>query len=78
MILNGDRGTNVTPNNVAGQAVDDLMDICDQHLRGRGCIRGQKVVGIGKYAEKRAVLPSRLWSLNRNMLAPLSSLPSGK
>ena len=60
MILNGDRGTNVTPTNVAGQAVDDLMDICDQRR------------------EEGSHCAARLWSLNRNMLAPLSSLPSGK
>ena len=33
MILNGDRGTNVTPNNISGKSVEELMDICDQHLR---------------------------------------------
>ena len=56
MILNGEMGANVTPNNIAGQAVKDLMGICDQHLREVvDALGATKVVGIGKYAEKRAV-----------------------
>ena len=56
MILNGVRGTNVTPNNISGKSVEELMDICDQHLREVvNALDATKVVGIGKYAEKRAV-----------------------
>tara|TARA_B100000073_G_scaffold227268_1_gene189570 strand:- start:249 stop:986 length:738 start_codon:yes stop_codon:yes gene_type:complete len=56
MILNGPRGTNVTPNNIAGPIVDDLMEICDGHLAEVvDALGARKVVGIGKYAEKRAI-----------------------
>ena len=56
MILNGVRGPNVTPNNISGKSVEELMDICDQHLREVvKALDATKVVGIGKYAEKRAV-----------------------
>ncbi len=55
MILNGPRGANVTPNNITGSAVDELMELCDGHLRKVVEALGAKqVIGIGKYAEKRA------------------------
>jgi single-strand selective monofunctional uracil DNA glycosylase len=55
MILDGPRGTNVTPNNVSGPVVRDLLDRCDQHLREAVIALGaEQVIGIGKYAEKRA------------------------
>jgi len=56
MILNGPRGVNVTPNNIAGPVVHELMAICDQHLREVvDALDAKKVIGIGKYAEKRAI-----------------------
>ena len=55
MILHGPRGTNVTPNNVSGPVVRDLLERCDQHLMEVVIALGaEQVVGIGKYAEKRA------------------------
>ena len=55
MILQGPRGTNVTPNNVSGPVVRDLLERCDQHLMEVVIALGaEQVVGIGKYAEKRA------------------------
>ena len=55
MILDGPRGTNITPNNVSGTVVRDLLDRCDQHLREAIIALGaDEVIGIGKYAEKRA------------------------
>ena len=57
MILNGPRGTNVTPNNVSGPVVSELLGRCDQHLREVVIALGaEEVIGIGKYAEKRANL----------------------
>ena len=57
MILHGPRGTNVTPNNVSGPAVRDLLERCDQHLMEVVMALGaEQIIGIGKYAEKRANL----------------------
>ena len=57
MILHGPRGTNVTPNNVSGLVVRDLLERCDQHLMEVVMALGaEQVIGIGKYAEKRANL----------------------
>ncbi len=56
MILGGPRGSNVTPNNINGPVVDELLERCDQHLREAVMALGaEEVVGIGKYAEKRAL-----------------------
>jgi single-strand selective monofunctional uracil DNA glycosylase len=55
MILDGPRGTNVTPNNISGPVVRDLLERCDQHLRETVMALGaEEVIGIGKFAEKRA------------------------
>ena len=55
MILDGPRGTNVTPNNISGPVVRDLLERCDQHLREAVMALGaEEVIGIGKFAEKRA------------------------
>ncbi|MBU38416.1 MAG: single-stranded DNA-binding protein [Euryarchaeota archaeon] len=55
MILNGPRGENVTPNNVSGPVVRELLDRCDRHLRETVIALGaEEVIGVGKYAEKRA------------------------
>lgn len=55
MILDGPRGTNVTPNNISGPVTNELLERCDQHLREAAAALGaEEVIGIGKYAEKRA------------------------
>ncbi|HIG34150.1 MAG TPA: single-stranded DNA-binding protein [Candidatus Poseidoniales archaeon] len=55
MILDGPRGTNVTPNNISGPVMNELLERCDQHLREAAVALGaEEVIGIGKYAEKRA------------------------
>jgi len=55
LILDGPRGSNVTPNNIRGTTVDELIERCDQHLREVVLALGaEEVIGIGKYAEKRA------------------------
>ena len=55
MIFSGDRATNTTPDKISGPRVDELLERCDQHLREVVEALGAKtVIGIGKYAEKRA------------------------
>jgi len=55
MILDGPRGSNITPNNISGPTVLDLLERCDQHLREVAiALDVEQVIGIGKYAEKRA------------------------
>jgi single-strand selective monofunctional uracil DNA glycosylase len=55
MILDGPRGTNVTPNNISGPVMNELLERCDQHLIEAAVALGaEEVIGIGKYAEKRA------------------------
>lgn len=55
MILGGHRGVNITPNNIGGPVVSGLLERCDQHLRDVIIALGaDEVIGIGKYAEKRA------------------------
>ncbi|MAH98923.1 MAG: single-stranded DNA-binding protein [Euryarchaeota archaeon] len=55
MIFSGPRGTNITPNNIAGSIVDELLATCDEHLRQVVTALGaNKVIGVGKFAESRA------------------------
>ncbi len=55
MIFSGDRATNVTPNNVRGEAVEALLGRCDLHLREVvQAIGAHTVIGIGKFAQSRA------------------------
>ena len=57
LLLLGETGKNITPDKISGNAVKKLLKACDEHLRdvvvGMGITR---VIGIGKYAEKRALL----------------------
>jgi len=56
MLFNGERGTNITPDRISGDVVDKLLLICDEHLIQVVEIMGiKKVIGVGKYAEKRAL-----------------------
>ena len=55
MIFSGPRGTNVTPNNIRGPSVSQLLERCDLHLREVVSLMGaEAVIGVGKYAESRA------------------------
>ena len=57
LLLLGETGRNITPDNISGPALKKLMKACDNHLlsvvKSLGITR---VVGVGKYAEKRAKL----------------------
>ena len=56
MIFSGPRGTNITPNNISGNVVVELLATCDEHLRQVVTSLGaNKVIGVGKYAESRAI-----------------------
>ena len=56
MLFNGERGTNITPDKISGDVVKKLLHICDQHLvQVVKIMRIKKVIGVGKYAEKRAL-----------------------
>ena len=56
MLFNGERGTNITPDKISGDVVKKLLQICDEHLvQVVKIMRIKKVIGVGKYAEKRAL-----------------------
>jgi len=55
MLFNGQRATNITPDKIKGLTVNKLLNACDQHLlEVSEILEADTVVGIGKYAEKRA------------------------
>ena len=55
MIISGPRATNVTPDKISGPSVISLIERCDEHLREVVRLLGaESVVGVGKYAERRA------------------------
>lgn len=55
LLLLGETGRNITPDNISGPALKKLLKICDEHLREVVTVLGiNRVVGVGKYAEKRA------------------------
>ena len=55
LLLLGETGRNITPDNISGPALKKLLKICDEHLREVVTTLGiNRVVGVGKYAEKRA------------------------
>ena len=57
LLLLGETGKNITPDNISGTAVKKLLKACDEHLREIVLHLGiTRVIGIGKYAEKRAKL----------------------
>jgi single-strand selective monofunctional uracil DNA glycosylase len=56
MLLSGERGTNITPDKIGGPVVRSMLKRCDEYLREVVEIMGARVViGVGKYAEKRAI-----------------------
>jgi single-strand selective monofunctional uracil DNA glycosylase len=55
MLFKGERATNITPDKISGKNAKELIERCDQHLRELVDIMDiKKVIGVGKYAEKRA------------------------
>ena len=55
MLFDGQRATNITPDKISGLPVKKLLKACDEHLfKVSEIFEADTVVGIGKYAEKRA------------------------
>ena len=55
LLLLGERGQNITPDNLPKALIEPILQACDDHLREVVEIMGiTRIVGIGKYAEKRA------------------------
>lgn len=55
LLLLGERGQNITPNNVPAAVIAPVLEACDEHLREVVDILGiTHIIGIGKYAEQRA------------------------
>ena len=55
LLLLGETGRNITPDKISGPVVKQLLQACDEHLRKVVESLGiTRVIGIGRYAEKRA------------------------
>ena len=55
LLLLGESGKNLTPDNLPVDVMKPILEACDEHLLSVIDILGiKRVVGIGKYAEKRA------------------------
>ena len=55
LLLLGERGQNITPDNLPSTIIEPILEACDEHLlevvEAMGITR---IIGVGKYAEKRA------------------------
>ena len=57
LLLLGETGKNITPDKISGNAVKKLLKACDDHLKEVVTKMGiTRVIGVGKYAEKRALI----------------------
>lgn len=55
LLLLGETARNITPDKISGAAAKELLSVCDEHLSQVVELLGiTRVVGVGKYAEKRA------------------------
>ena len=56
MLLEGERGSNITPDKIYGDTAKGLLRRCDEHLvEVVEILDADVVIGIGKFAEKRAM-----------------------
>ena len=56
MLLDGPKGSNITPDKISGPTVRRLLERCDEHLlEVVEILDADTVIGIGKFAEKRAI-----------------------
>ena len=56
LLYNAD-GQNITPDKLRGPVADELMAACDEHLLSiADALQTSRVIGIGRYAEKRATV----------------------
>lgn len=57
LLLLGETGRNITPNNLPSAVMNPILAACDEHLLDVVDIMGiSRVIGVGKYAEQRARL----------------------
>jgi len=55
LLLISEEGKNLTPDKLSGQVARDLLSACDEHLlEVVEALGATRIIGIGKYAEKRA------------------------
>jgi len=55
LLLLGESGKNLTPDNLPASVMKPVLDACDEHLRQVVEIMEiERIIGVGKYAEKRA------------------------
>ena len=55
LLLLGERGQNITPDKLPTGLIEPVLEACDDHLREVVEVMGiTRIVGVGKYAEKRA------------------------
>lgn len=55
LLLLGESGKNLTPDKLPGEATRKILAACDKHLlEVVKILKIKKIIGIGKYAEKRA------------------------
>ena len=56
MLFSGERATNITPDKITGPTTKALLERCDDHLREVvDIMQIERVIGVGKYSEKRAL-----------------------
>ena len=57
LLLLGESGKNLTPDNLPQSVMKPILAACDKHLKQVVDIMGiERIIGVGKYAEKRAKL----------------------
>ncbi|MED6337735.1 MAG: uracil-DNA glycosylase family protein [Candidatus Thermoplasmatota archaeon] len=57
LLLLGESGKNLTPDNLSATVMKPILEACDEHLKKVVDIMGiTRIIGVGKYAEKRARL----------------------
>jgi len=57
LLLLGETGKNLTPDNLPSAVMKPILEACDDHLKQVVDIMGiTRIIGVGKYAEKRARL----------------------
>jgi single-strand selective monofunctional uracil DNA glycosylase len=55
LLLLGERGQNITPDQLPNSLLEPLMQTCDLYLKDLVEILGiERIIGVGKYAERRA------------------------
>lgn len=55
MLFAGERATNLTPDKLSGSTAKELLECCDDYLREVvEILEIERVIGVGKFAEKRA------------------------